>query len=126
MKYGGPRPRKDAAGKESPESPLPLATELRLPPTLRRHSCGQLRGCGVARGEYCGFFSMLGLTQLSNYLANFEGLVLGCIEVKVCKKICVGKLLPRSTKCTPLHRSCGIHLVEEIYVSLSSILFENR
>ena len=39
--------------------------------------------------------------------ANFTGLVLGCIEAKVCKKICVGigKLSPRSTQCTPLHRS---------------------
>ena len=37
--------------------------------------------------------------------ANFRGLVLGCIEAKFCKKICVGKLSPRSTQCTPLHRS---------------------
>ena len=42
--------------------------------------------------------------------ANFTRLVLGggggggCIEAKFCKKICVGKLSPRSTKCTPLHR----------------------
>ena len=54
---------------------------------------------------------MLGLTQLP----NFEGLVLGCIEAKFCKQICVGKLSPRSTKCTPLHRSRGIRLGEEIY-----------
>ena len=33
------------------------------------------------------------------------GLVLSCIEAKICKKICVGKLSPRSTQCTPLHRS---------------------
>ena len=26
------------------------------------------------------------------------------IEAKFCKEICVGKLSPRSTKCTPLHR----------------------
>ena len=31
-------------------------------------------------------------------------LVLGCIEAKFCKKILVGKLSPRSTQCTPLHR----------------------
>ena len=31
-------------------------------------------------------------------------LVIGCIEAKFCKKICVGKLSPRSTQCTPLHR----------------------
>ena len=35
--------------------------------------------------------------------ANLTGLVLGCIEAKFCKKICVGKLSPRSTQCTPLH-----------------------
>ena len=29
--------------------------------------------------------------------ANFKGLVNGCIEAKFCKKICVGKLSPRST-----------------------------
>ena len=37
--------------------------------------------------------------------ANLKGLVLGCIEAKFCNKICVGKLSPRSTQCTPLHRS---------------------
>ena len=44
--------------------------------------------------------------------ANLKGLVLGCIEAKFyfgrlksCKKICVGKPSPRSTQCTPLHRS---------------------
>ena len=35
--------------------------------------------------------------------ANLTGLVLGCIEANFCKKICVGKLSPRSTQCTPLH-----------------------
>ena len=30
-------------------------------------------------------------------------LVIGCIEAKFCKKTCVGKLSPRSTRCTPLH-----------------------
>ena len=37
--------------------------------------------------------------------ANFTGLVLGCIETKFCKKICVGKLSTRSTQCTLLHSS---------------------
>ena len=36
---------------------------------------------------------------------NFTGLVLGCIEAKFCKQILVGKVSPRSTQCTPLHRS---------------------
>ena len=35
--------------------------------------------------------------------ANWTGLVLGCIETKFCKKICVWKLSPRSTPSTPLH-----------------------
>ena len=33
-----------------------------------------------------------------------QGLVLGCIDAKFCKKICVGKHSPRSTQWTPLHR----------------------
>ena len=39
--------------------------------------------------------------------SNFEvsGFVFSCIETKSCKKILVGKLSPRSTQCTPLHRS---------------------
>ena len=37
--------------------------------------------------------------------ANFAELVLGCIEADFCNQILVGKLSPRSTKCTPLHRS---------------------
>ena len=37
--------------------------------------------------------------------ANLTGLVLGCIEANFCKKICVGKLSPRSTQRTPLHSS---------------------
>ena len=37
--------------------------------------------------------------------ANFTGLVNGCVETKFCNKICVRKLSPRSTQCTPLHRS---------------------
>ena len=49
------------------------------------------------------------------YLYNFEGLVLGRIEAKFGKEKCVGKLSPRSTKCTPLHRSRGICLGEEMY-----------
>ena len=37
--------------------------------------------------------------------ANLTGLVLGCIEAKICNKMCVWKLSPRSTQCTPLHSS---------------------
>ena len=40
--------------------------------------------------------------------ANFTRLVLGCIEAKFFRSILVGKLSPRSTQCTPLHRF-GIH-----------------
>ena len=42
--------------------------------------------------------------DLDGATANFTGLVIGCIEAKFCKKICVGKLSPRSTQWTPLHR----------------------
>ena len=44
-------------------------------------------------------------TQVWGFWRNLTGLVLGCIEAKFCKKICVWKLSPRSTQCTPLHRS---------------------
>ena len=47
----------------------------------------------------------LGRTDAERNAANFVGLVLGCIEATVCKKLCVGKLSPRSTQCTPLHSS---------------------
>ena len=42
---------------------------------------------------------------LSESLPNFERLVLGAIDADFCKQIFVGKLLTRSTQCTPLHRS---------------------
>ena len=32
-------------------------------------------------------------------------LVIGCIETNICTEICVGKLSPRTTLCSPLHRS---------------------
>ena len=50
-----------------------------------------------------------------NFSPNLEGLVLGCIDADFCKLIRVGKLSPRSTQCTPLHRF-GI----ELHRSLSS------
>ena len=37
--------------------------------------------------------------------AKFTGLVLRCIEANSCNQMFVGKLSPRSTQCTPLHRS---------------------
>ena len=36
---------------------------------------------------------------------NLTRLVICCIETKFCKKICVGKLSPKSTQCTPFHSS---------------------
>ena len=47
----------------------------------------------------------LALRSIHSIWRNLTGLVLGCIEAKFCKKICVWKLSPRSTQCTPLHRS---------------------
>ena len=55
--------------------------------------------------------------------ANLTGLVLGWIEAKCCKKtcvgICVGKLSPRSTQCTPLHSSKITFLFQKIARILS-------
>ena len=53
--------------------------------------------------------------------ANLTGLVLGCIEAKFCKKICVGKLSPRFTQCTPLHSSV-IAILSKICQFLRRIL----
>ena len=39
--------------------------------------------------------------------SNFTGLVLFCIDAKFCKKICVGKLLTRSTRFTCF---CTVHI----------------
>ena len=46
-----------------------------------------------------------GLRPVDEGAAGAPGLVLGCIEAKFCKKICVWKLSPRATQCTPLHSS---------------------
>ena len=43
--------------------------------------------------------------QSCNLESISQGRVLFCIDAKFCKKIRVGKLSPRSTQCTPLHRS---------------------
>ena len=45
------------------------------------------------------------VNNIEYFPPNFEGLVLGCIDADFCKYILVGKLSPRSTQCTPLHRS---------------------
>ena len=55
--------------------------------------------------------------------ANLKGLVLGCIEAKFCRKICVGKLSPRSTQCTPLHRSQCSKFASKIAEPLRFFLF---
>ena len=59
--------------------------------------------------------------------SNFEvsGLVFSCIETKFCKKILVGKLSPRSTQCTPLHRSL-ISKFSSIFFFFSFLLEETR
>ena len=56
--------------------------------------------------------------------ANLTGLVLGCIEAKFCKKICVGKLSPRSTQCTPLHRSQSSKFCLKIAEFFAKILLD--
>ena len=57
-----------------------------------------------------------------------KGLVLGCIEAKFCNKVCVGKLSPKSTKCTPLHRSRGIRLgsLGSRGIRLGEKIYENK
>ena len=56
--------------------------------------------------------------------ANLTGLVLGCIEAKFCNKICVWKLSPRSTQCTPLHSSVISFFVKicQIFCKICKIL----
>ena len=44
-------------------------------------------------------------TSVHGERTNFTGHVLGYFEADFCNQIFVGKLSPRSTKCTPLHRS---------------------
>ena len=79
--------------------------------TIRYRSLGRLR-----RSVFCAkAIFQTGFSQAYKKLAlkcciargraNLTGFVLGCIEAKFCKKICVGKLSPRSTQCTPLHSS---------------------
>ena len=62
--------------------------------------------------EVLGSFELVELDELDELDARVtrarSTLVLGCIEAKIYKKICVGKLSLRSTQCTPLHRF-GIH-----------------
>ena len=73
--------------------------QLRVPVPTTRASCFERPG-GSVRGER----------------ANITELVLGCIEAKFCKEILVGKLSPRSTQCTPLHRFWNPVLVESVWV----------
>ena len=54
--------------------------------------------------------------------ANLKGLVLGCIEAKFCNKICVGKLSPRPTQCTPVHRSQNTTFCSKIAENFANIL----
>ena len=50
-------------------------------------------------------FDIAPYSDFSAKWSNFIGLVLFCIDTKLCKIICVWKLSPRSTQCTPLHSS---------------------
>ena len=49
-------------------------------------------------------------------------LVICCIEAKFCKKICVGKLSPRSTQCTPLHRAQSSNVCLKIAEDFAKML----
>ena len=58
------------------------------------------------------------------------GLVLGCIEAKFCKWILLGNLLPRSTRCTPLHRfgieSLHCSLLSKFSLEIADIFAEEK
>ena len=57
---------------------------------------------------------------------NFTRLVLGCIEAKFCKKICVGKLSPRSSEIYTMHSFAPFCTVLESVLNVLNFLFKNR
>ena len=69
---------------------------------------------------------MFGLTQsvsLSNYhLANFQGLILGCIEADFCKEILVGQLLTRSNHQIYVRPLGEMHLLNPIWKPRKALL----
>jgi hypothetical protein len=68
------------------------------------HLCGA--SCTAARILIASLSACCLTTTENDFRTrNLTRLVLWCIEAKFCKKICVGKLSPRCTQCTPLHRS---------------------
>jgi len=62
-------------------------------------------------GRLCEMFLLRRRMNIElNFRPNFEGLVLGCIDADYASEYSlelgyIGKLSPRSTQCTPLHRS---------------------
>ena len=83
-------------------------------PAWRRvpHPQGPERGWGSkAAGQRARALALVERFDIEPYSdfsfkwSNFMRLVLCCIKIKFCNKIFVGKLSPRSTQCTPLHRS---------------------
>ena len=95
-----------------PLGDLPVAVRVHgapCPPRLReRHAVDFLHGLLLL--DFVDL-SILVLVQhrepgesVRGERANFTRLVMSCIEAKFCKKICVRKISPRSTQCTPSHR----------------------
>ena len=78
-------------GRASPPRPRPSSS--------RRPARGRRARSLVER------FDIEPYSDFSAKWSNYIGLVLFCIDAKFCKKICVWKLSPRSTQCTPLHIS---------------------
>ena len=68
-------------------------------------------------------FDIEPFSDFSAKRANFIGLVLFCIDAKFCNKICVGKLLTRSTRftcfCTP-----QTSIFQKIFVKLFRIFWQ--
>ena len=64
-----------------------------------------------------------------DFLANFERLVLGCIETNLCKLIVVGKLLTRSTRFTNFrsapHSKIQLNFVKYFRIFTISLKFHS-
>ena len=70
--------------REKPEMPLARVSPERLTKLQKPHA------------TLCAFVFVLTFNFPSNFFANFEGLVLGCIGGDFRKQVLVGKLLTRS------------------------------
>ena len=80
---------------------MPEVREIKV-----RKNMGSDMGSAASAAMLTAWYAPLGVRTCAlpgsrRAVANLTRLVLGCIEAKFCKKICVGKLSPISTQCTP-------------------------